>query len=319
MLTKRFIFFLEKILLFGFQVMFWRILNSKKHKIKIFSEIINENRHKAVINFLSKDFMSFISNYKKNISHKQFQNQIPKQIWLCWWTGVDSMPSIVKACYNSVLINANDFHVTLITKDNYTNYISIPDHILNKVNLKLMSLTHFSNIIRMSLLEKYGGLWLDATIFFTGKINIDDTFFFTVKRNYGSDNVAKQRWAGNCLGGVPDIYLFNFIKEFLFEYWIKYDFMVEHHLYDYSIALAYNLIPEIKEIFDCVNINNENYMILGKCLEDEYDPVFFEKIIKDTIFHKLTWKKNISSFTSENKLTFYGYLLQNTHDITHKL
>jgi hypothetical protein len=280
----------------------------------VFVDSINNNKHKAVINWLSKKFSYFITEYKKNTNTTLPQSSIPKRIWICWWDGVDSMPPIVKACYNSVLRHANDYQITVITKDNFNDYISIPDHVLQKVNNGIITVTHFSNIIRMSLLDKYGGLWLDATILLTGTIDMDNISFFTMRGDFGGEYVPKKRWSGNCIGGVPQLFLFHFIREFLCEYWKKYNEMPDYFLYDYSIALAYESIPEIKKLIDNVNLSNKNnilnYMLLQKHLEDEYNPVFFFFLSKNTIFNMLTWKQNYPFKTSENILTNYGYILE---------
>ena len=309
-IKKRFMGFSHKMKYFGFLVAFWDLLDSQRHRIRIFSNNINQNKHNSVINWLSKKFNYFILEYTKNNKEATSQGPIPKQIWICWWDGIDTMPPIVKACYNSVLHHANNFKVTVITKDNFNNYISIPDHVLEKVKVGIMTVTHFSNIIRMSLLAKYGGLWLDATILVTGTINLENIPFFTVRWDYGGEDVPKRRWTGNCIGGTPEIYLFNFIREFLCEYWKIHDKMIDYFLYDYSIALAYKFIPEIKKVIDNARHGNDNYMVLQDHLADEFDPVFFDETIKNTIFHKLTWKENFHFTTPENKLTLYGHILE---------
>jgi len=151
-IAKRITTFFHKMKHFGFQIAFWDLLDSQKHKIRIFYSTINNNKHNAVINWLSKNFSNFITEYTNSAKTTQPQSPIPKKIWICWWDGIDTMPLLVKACYNSVLQYASDYKVTVITKDNFSNYISIPDHVLQKVKNKIMTVTHFSNIIRMSCL-----------------------------------------------------------------------------------------------------------------------------------------------------------------------
>jgi len=313
-IAKRITTFFHKMKRFGFRIAFWDLLDSQKHRIRIFYDTINKNKHNAVISWLSKNFGNYISEYTKCMKPAQPQLPIPKQIWICWWDGIDTMPPLVKACYNSVLQYASDYKVTVITKDNFSNYISIPDHVLQKVNNKVMTVTHFSNIIRMSLLDKYGGLWLDATILITGAIDLNNMSFFTMRGEFGGEDVPRRRWTGNCIGGMPKLLLFNFIREFLCAYWKEYDEMPDYFLYDYSIAFAYKSIPEIKEIIDNVPSNSKNciksYMFLQDHLGDEYNPVFFDEAARNAVFHKLTWKQGYPVRTPEERLTLYGYILE---------
>ena len=77
------------------------------------------------------------------------------------------MPPVVRSCYKSVLKNAEKHPVILITENNITEYVDIPQYIYEKIREKKMTLTHFSDILRENLLYKHGGIWMDATIYMT--------------------------------------------------------------------------------------------------------------------------------------------------------
>jgi len=221
------------------------------------------------------------------------------------------MPPIVKACYNSVFKHINSFQVTLITKYNFSDYISIPDHVLNKLNIGKITLTHFSNLIRISLLYKYGGLWLDSTFLVTGMITLDNTPFLTIREkkiDYDSVHVSKGRWHGNFVAGAPNYYFFKFIFDFLCEYWKKFDYLITYHLYDYSINLAIESFPKIKEVFDNISPINKNNIILHN-LNKKFDSAIYNNATDDTHFHKLTWKHTSSKMVN-NEITFYGHILE---------
>lgn len=77
------------------------------------------------------------------------------------------MPQLVQGCFRQ-LTTYND-NVCLITKDNYNKYCHIPDYILQKLYRQEISITHFSDILRVSLLAENGGLWLDSTCWVSKK------------------------------------------------------------------------------------------------------------------------------------------------------
>ena len=273
------------------------------------SRRISEIKHRSITNWLKKRYKYFILEHFDQ-ANKFIHGEIPKQIWICWWDGIGMMPPLVKACYNSVLRYSNDFKVTVITKNNYAEYIFIPDHVMKKVNNKKMTITHFSNIIRMALLYKHGGLWLDATFLVTDTIKLENNSFFTIRREYNGTNISKGRWTGNCIAGAPNFYFFGFIQEFLCEYWKKYDHLITYHLYDYSINLAFESFPVLQEIFGNISPFNKNDIIVNN-LKNEFDPLLFKKAIENTILHKLSWKRTGPTRIFDNKLTFYGYILEN--------
>ena len=95
-------------------------------------------------------------------------------IWTCWWQGKNFAPELIKACWNSWKLHVPlEMEIVVITKDNYSEYIEIPEYVLDKVNNGSISLATLSDIIRHSLLYKYGGMWLDATIYMNDDIPID--------------------------------------------------------------------------------------------------------------------------------------------------
>lgn len=64
-----------------------------------------------------------------------------------------------------------DRKIIYLDANNYMKYIDIPNDIKEMYRQGIIGYAHFSDIIRLELLKKYGGLWLDATILLTGKID----------------------------------------------------------------------------------------------------------------------------------------------------
>ena len=87
------------------------------------------------------------------------------------------MPDIVKACYNSIQRHACNHPVILITEENFRDYIDMPEYIINKQKEGYIDITHFSDILRMMLLTKHGGIWMDSTLLIPSKQVIQKTSF----------------------------------------------------------------------------------------------------------------------------------------------
>lgn len=58
----------------------------------------------------------------------------------------------------------------MVTQNNLNDYIQIPRKIMQKVEKGSLSFTNFSDIVRCMLLARYGGLWVDSTMFFVQDI-----------------------------------------------------------------------------------------------------------------------------------------------------
>ncbi|MBS7377471.1 MAG: hypothetical protein KIG42_05705, partial [Paludibacteraceae bacterium] len=163
-------------------------------------------RHEEIKRYIKINFSSVLNKYKDAV-YPESQSFDNRKIWVCWLQGEANMPDIVRTCYNSVKANANGREVVLITNENVEKYISIPKFIKDKVNNGKMSRTHLADYIRISLLKNYGGLWIDATVLVTDKINIDCKLpFFSIKQKPDSIHfVSQYRWAVWILGCSPQI------------------------------------------------------------------------------------------------------------------
>lgn len=85
-------------------------------------------------------------------------------IWTCWLQGRNQAPPLVANCLNSIEhYKRQNQKMVLITADNYSNYVDLPSIIIEKWHKGIISNTHFSDILRVHLLARHGGYWIDAT------------------------------------------------------------------------------------------------------------------------------------------------------------
>ena len=85
-------------------------------------------------------------------------------------------------------MNCKDYNIIIINETNMLNYIKFPNYIIEKYKKKYMSPTHFSDLLRLELLIKYGGTWIDASVLiteYTKDYFSKDLFFFQERRTDG--------------------------------------------------------------------------------------------------------------------------------------
>lgn len=93
-----------------------------------------------------------------------------KVIWQYWAQGFDdNLPQVVKDCMESVDKFKGDYEVIRLSDDTISEYVDLPDYVWDKRGHGF-SITAFSNVLRLALLDVYGGLWLDVTVLLTGYI-----------------------------------------------------------------------------------------------------------------------------------------------------
>jgi hypothetical protein len=320
--------------LYGFFVAFWNLLLPVSLRLcRRFEHFFAGQKHRAILKYLSKHYLKITAHYAENNDSTFIADSKidPKSIiWVCWWDGEETMPALVKVCYNSIKKNAGTHPVKLITKNNFQDYISIPEYILEKVNKKVITITHFSNIVRANLLYDYGGIWLDATILTLKNITLETLPFYTLKapaknshsitlsrfagitnKSAGLHNEASlqiSRWSGFLFAGTKGNIIFDYMIKILYAYWKDHDDQIDYLLYDYTIALGYDNIPFMKKMIDNVPCSNVEKYVLEKNMNAEYSEETFAQYCV-TPFHKLTWKLKFNSHTNDGKLTIYGHLI----------
>lgn len=94
-------------------------------------------------------FVSKLSNLNNS--------NLPKIIWILWLQGLDKAPIEVKKCYESWVRHHPDWEVVFLDENDIAKYITLPGRQVAKYVV--------SEILRINLLAKYGGVWVDATCY----------------------------------------------------------------------------------------------------------------------------------------------------------
>lgn len=212
---------------------------------------------------------------------KTDKGNINKTVWIFWWQGIEQAPDLVKVCYKSVKENLKGWNIVLITKDNYKEYTDIPEFIIEKLDKGTITLTHFSDILRLDLLIRHGGLWLDATVLCTNEnipeVILQSDLFVYQTQKPGADGHATlmSSW---CMWAKPHNHILKATQDLLYAYWKQYDYMMDYFLLHQFMTIVMNEFPE--EGHRIPPYTNENPHILLLHFFDRYD----ERLWQD-------WKK----------------------------
>ena len=230
-----------------------------------------------------------------------------RKLWVFWWQGMENAPFIVKRCHEELKRHMDNWDIVLITEHNYKDYVSFPEHILKKLDKGKITLTHFSDLLRLELLIRYGGLWLDATVLCTGSdipMSIINTSLFVFQsQKPGADGKAVKMSSWLIYAKTNNKILMT-TRELLYEYWIKNDEMIDYFLIHKFFSIAADRYDmESKLIFP---FDNSIPHLLQLHLFDQYNAQWWEDWKKLTPFHKLSYKFSQEEF--DKKGTFYDML-----------
>lgn len=284
----------------------------KKKILNKFSKFLKWiNADFVIENFLNNEFLDIAERYKNFQAENLPESPARKIIWLFWWQGYENAPLLVKKCIDSVKVHSNGTEVVLLTEKSWREYADIPEYIIEKVESKKISLTHFSDILRMDLLSKHGGLWLDSTIFAAHDISEEwfSSSYFTIHYKTSTSKITKGRWTGFCQSAKKGSLIHSFCGDVFFDYWKKYDVLIDYFLIDYVMDFGYENIPSFKRLVDSVPFNNEGVKELDKHFNDVYSSELVSSILSKSTFFKLNWKREYKA-EIDGKETIYKKFIE---------
>lgn len=285
-----------------------KVLIELKRRIMFFN-INNKNvrdlaDRQHIYKFLKRRYKKIIENNKerKRVNSEYLYSN---KVWICWFQGYQNAPDIVKKCIDSVKQYMQDKEINIINEKNYREYVEIPEYIIKKWKKGIISYAHFSDILRLELLTKYGGLWLDATVFMTSNnyifsYDIPLFVFKSISLNR-SEKLATS--ASNWLiYSCKDNNILMLTKELLYKYWRDYNYVKNYYLFHICFTIATEVYEE--EWHDVPTFSNIPPHILQFELKEKFNNERFKEIMNMTCFHKLN--KNIFS---EDKESVYSHIM----------
>lgn len=199
-----------------------------------------------------------------------------------------------------------------LSEENYKEYITLPDFVLELFQKGKITRTFLSDLIRLELLLKYGGVWIDSTCLLTREIPKEileaDLFFFKYGDDVGRlDSLDMSSWFvvakknNKVLLSLKNA-LYNSIKKekknvdyFLFHKMLL-NVVAKFFEHEYSAIPLFSGNPS--KFLVCMLFEDMNNKNIKKNVE---------LVLKNTFIHKLRYSFTKEEFEKEN--TVYKYLL----------
>lgn len=262
-----------------------------------FSALIGFSNHEIhelevrnkVIRIFEKKYGYLIEKEKFITNKKSLEN---KTVWICWLQGYDHAPDIVKSCIKSVKKWLPEYHIIFIDEKNLFDYIDLPEYVIEKWKKGFITNTLFSDFIRLSILSKYGGIWIDSTVYFTGPLPdyIVRSDFFMYRCNIYDIAKFGESWF---IKAESHNFLIEQTLGLLCEYWKKENKIKDYFQMFIFMRMVINKYPECVE--NMIKIPNAIPHMLQGYLNDDFNEEIYKDICSITSIHKLTYKNIIES------------------------
>ena len=280
-----------------------KVVRGKATQNEAYAEI-----RKKVNQKLQARYADFLKARKDYYDRQSLEQVHSKKVWTCWLQGFDAAPELVKVCQTSLKKYLVDREIIQLTEENYKSYVTLPDYIINRYDKGQIPPALFSDLLRLEVLIRYGGTWMDASVLCTGdgyprELLDCDLFMFQAlrkgdRRFYGTSNWFITACSGNRLLMV--------LRDVLYEYWKDYSCTLNYYMFHdffYKIGAMY---PQ--EIEAMPRRNRRIPLMLMERMGDTYDQPWMEELLKHCWFHKLCWRVRDAAISNPD--SFYHHIIE---------
>jgi len=215
-----------------------------------------------------------------------------------WLQGEENAPAIVKACFRSVRANCGGQEFVVLNEKTLFDYISLPDYILCKYKAGKIKPAHFSDICRLELLYRYGGLWVDATDFVGSPLPdwvMGEDFF--VYRS-GENLTGCYSFVQNCfIRAKKGSYLLQAWREAVLEYWKKENKTLDYFVHQIILRSVVENDPKARELFfrmPQIDQDPTHRLWYFGGADRPFDEDEFKRICSSALFQKTDYKGKAS-------------------------
>lgn len=253
-------------------------------------EILRASAGLKIKQKLERKYRKRLEEFDRNWTERKRTSS--NKVWICWFQGIENAPILVQRCYQSVKENLSDREVILITEKNMSEYVRFPDYITDKWKKGQITHTHMTDLLRLELLIRYGGIWLDSTVFCSGRdipsymLDPNSLFFFQcLKPGRDGHSSYISSWF---ISAKSNDKVLMATRDLIYAYWKENDTMWDYFLLHDFMSIVLDRYPE--EWKKVIPRDNAAPHILLFRLFERYDEKMWEAIKEQTSFHKLTYK-----------------------------
>lgn len=244
--------------------------------------------------------------YATQLAEKELNNlpqneidQLSGKFWTMWLQ--EDIPEIIQM----TLATIKKFYpeIIIITDKNIHEYINVPDYILTKYKSGIIKPCHYSDYLRMCLLDKYGGTWLDSTCYMLDKI----PQYITKEKFFIMQDINKSSISNFFIHSAKNNYITKTMKIYLEEYWKHENITIDYFFFHHFFMNLVKKDNKAKDIWTNLPIClNHNTWLIQKMANTNVDLDLLDYLLRTSFMYKIN-RKNKKAL--ENPNSWYSFLL----------
>lgn len=261
----------------------------------------------------------------KDSADRQHRNDeavgnVPPIIWTAWLQGLELAPRLVRSCIASQRKCFPCYEHRILTLDNYRQWVELPEWVEEKYARGMIPAALFSDVLRVAVLKRYGGVWMDASVLCTGFGNQQlqkqwtevENSRFAVFRYYRKGDRYPSGLSNWFIAATPDNVVLTSVYDMLTAYWRDYDCTIDYYMMHLFISCALKAFPEMER--EMPKLNSRYSFFLGDALSRTYSQEAWQELVDHVAIHKLNYRK--AEEAQKNPQSYYNFILEiNQNDI----
>ena len=245
-------------------------------------------------------------------SGKPRESAVSRIIWSAWLQGLDNAPEMVNVCLESHQKHLPGYEFRVLDMENYRQWVELPEWVEEKYARGMIPAALFSDVLRVAVLKRYGGVWMDASVLCTGFDNQQlqkqwtevENSRFAVFRYYRKGDRYPSGLSNWFIAATPDNIVLTSVYDMLTAYWRDYDCTIDYYMMHLFISCALKAFPEMER--GMPKLNSRYSFFLGDALSRTYSQEAWQELVDHVAIHKLNYRK--AEEAQKNPLSYYNFI-----------
>lgn len=240
------------------------------------------------------------------------ESAVSRIIWSAWLQGLDNAPEMVNVCLESHQKHLPGYEFRVLDMENYRQWVELPEWVEEKYARGMIPAALFSDVLRVAVLKRYGGVWMDASVLCTGFDNQQlqkqwtevENSRFAVFRYYRKGDRYPSGLSNWFIAATPDNVVLTSVYDMLTAYWRDYDCTIDYYMMHLFISCALKAFPEMER--GMPKLNSRYSFFLGDALSRTYSQEAWQELVDHVAIHKLNYRK--ADEARKNPLSYYNFI-----------
>lgn len=228
----------------------------------------------------------------RDIPEEKPDHAEPRRIFTLWLQGEEQAPPLVRACLDSIRRHS-DAELVVLDERSLFDWIDLPAEIIRKWKDGKMKAAHFTDICRVELLYRHGGVWMDATCYLDAPFPewLWESDFFV----YQSGDTLSGAYGGiqNCfIRGAKEAYLLKVWRAAILAYWTSENSALDYFVHQLLFCLALETNPRAAALYAEMPslVQDPTHVLWYQYADLPYEEARMRAICADALFQKLNYK-----------------------------